>query len=81
MRRKGLFGLWMEMSISDFEEPPNEIAPCKFQAPVVPKPHSSFERYICKRTLKGSYRDAEPTIIRRVVEHRRSLTTIIHTGR
>jgi len=64
MRRNGPFGLRMQMSISDFEEPPNEIAPYKFQAPVVPKLHSAFECYICKRTLKGSYRDAEPTIIR-----------------
>jgi hypothetical protein len=46
MSRKGPFGLWMEMKATDFEEPPNEIAPCMFQAPVVPKPHSAFERYI-----------------------------------
>ena len=46
MSRKGPFGLWMGMRSSDFEQPLNEIAPCKFQAPVVPKPHSAFERYI-----------------------------------
>lgn len=47
MSRKGPFGMWMGMTISDFEAPLDEVAPCKFIAPVVPKPHSAFERYVC----------------------------------
>ncbi len=46
MSRKGPFGLWMGMSTGDFEQALTEIAPCMFQAPAVPKPHSAFERYI-----------------------------------
>lgn len=46
MSRKGPFGLWMGMGSGDFEQTLNEIAPCKFQAPSVPKPHSAFERYV-----------------------------------
>lgn len=48
MSRKGPFGLWMGMFISDFDAPLEEIAPCKFMVPVVPKPHSAFERYVCQ---------------------------------
>jgi len=36
----------MGMTSGDFEQPPTEIAPCKFQVPVVPRPHSAFERYV-----------------------------------
>ena len=50
MSKQGPFGLWMGMTVGDFETPPNEVAPCKFQAPSVPKPHSAFERYICQIT-------------------------------
>ncbi|BET58513.1 hypothetical protein [Geobacter sp. 60473] len=47
MSRKGPFGLWMGMTMNDFESPLEEITPCKFITPVVPKPHSAFERYVC----------------------------------
>lgn len=48
MSRKGPFGLWMGMSIDDFEGPLDEIAPCKYKVQDVPKPHSAIERYICE---------------------------------
>lgn len=46
MSRKGPFGLWMGMNSDDFEQTLKEVAHCKFQAPIVPKPHSAFESYI-----------------------------------
>ena len=46
--KSGPFGLWMGMTKSDFEAPLEEIAPCKFRASVVPKPHSAFDRYVCQ---------------------------------
>lgn len=48
MSRKGPFGLWMGMTLSDFEAPLDEVSPCKFIAPGVPKPHSAFEQYVCE---------------------------------
>ncbi|MDD5333821.1 MAG: hypothetical protein PHS32_08740 [Rhodoferax sp.] len=52
MSRKGPFGLWVGMTVHDFGAPLDEIAPCKFQIPTVPKPHSAFERYVCQITPK-----------------------------
>lgn len=34
------------MNSGDFDQALTEIAPCKFQAPSVPKPHSAFESYV-----------------------------------
>ena len=36
----------MGMTASEFELPLEEVAPCKFRAPKVQKPHSAFEEYI-----------------------------------
>lgn len=47
-QKNGPFGLWMGMTKNDFESPLEEIAPCKFRASVVPKPHSAFDRYVCQ---------------------------------
>lgn len=52
MSRIGPFGLWMNMTSHDFGAPLDEIAPCKFLIPAVPKPHSAFERYVCQITPK-----------------------------
>lgn len=52
MSRKGPFGLWMGMTADDFGGSLDEIAPCKFRIPTVPKPHSAFELYVCQITPK-----------------------------
>lgn len=52
MSRKGPFGLWMGMTENDFSEPLEEIGLCKFLIPVVPTPHSAFEKYVCQITPK-----------------------------
>jgi len=46
MTTKGPFGLWMGMTASEVEASLEELAPCKFRASAVPKPHSAFESYI-----------------------------------
>lgn len=46
MSRKGPFGLWMGMTADDFEGDLEEVAPCKYRTPIVPKPHSAFEFYV-----------------------------------
>ena len=46
MSRKGPFGLWMGMTLSDFEDRPRELStPYRYITSVVPKPHSAFESY------------------------------------
>jgi len=39
MSRKGPFGLWMGMTLADFEAQPDEIAPAKYGVETVSKPH------------------------------------------
>lgn len=46
MGRKGPFGLQMGASCNEVGTELVEIAPCKYKASVVPKPHSAFESYV-----------------------------------
>jgi hypothetical protein len=50
MSKKGPFGLWMGMSLGEFETAPIEVAPTKYRVTTVPKPHSAFESYVLQIT-------------------------------
>lgn len=50
--KTGPFGLEMGMSMSEFNEPLDEIAPRKFYTKIVPKPHTAFESYVLTITPK-----------------------------
>lgn len=52
MARKGPFGLWMRMTLSDLDTNLSEIALGKYKADSVPTPHSAFERYVLQITPK-----------------------------
>jgi hypothetical protein len=46
MTTKAPFGLSMGMTANDIEASLEELAPCKFIASTVPKPHSAFGSYV-----------------------------------
>jgi hypothetical protein len=67
--RKGPFGLSKGMIASEFAGSLSEIGPGKYEATVVPKPHSAFERYIVQISpraglswIKGIGRDIQTSV-------------------
>ena len=52
MERRGPFGLWKGMGLSDFAGELHEIAPFKYGTSSLPKAHSAFDQYILQISPK-----------------------------